>query len=93
MKRSPNAVLSAAEVDTLVRVRRGRTKIIRRKHEDLLLSKGLVQISENGQLKLAEDGLQRLSEKGDNCLPTAERINPFSPTGAQRNPFNPPSRD
>src|SRR5262245_44985795 len=64
MRRRPNALLHRAEVDTLARLRRGRTKVIRREHEDLLISMGLVQISENGRLRLTKDGLRRLNEKG-----------------------------
>jgi hypothetical protein len=45
----------------------------------------LVQISVNGRLKLTEDGLRRLKEKGD-CLPTAQKYNPFSPEAAQPTP-------
>ena len=92
MRPNPNALLRPAEVEALARLRRGCTKVIRRKHEDLLLSMGLVQISANGGLKLTEDGLRRLKDKGD-CLPTAQKYNPFSPEAAQRNPFDPPSRD
>jgi hypothetical protein len=68
-------------------------KVIRREHEDLLLSMGLVRVSESGRLKLTEDGLRRLGETGEDCLPTAEKNNPFSPMAARRNPFDPPSRD
>ena len=57
MKRSPKAALSPAEVETLVCLRRGRVKVMRREHEDLLLSMGLVRVSESGRLKLTEDGL------------------------------------
>jgi len=52
---------------------------------------GLVQISESGRLKLTEDGLRRLTAKGD--VPTAQKYNPFSPKAAQRNSFDRPSRD
>jgi hypothetical protein len=52
---------------------------------------GLVQISASGRLKLTEDGLQRLTAKGD--VPTAQKYNPFSPEAAQRNPFDLPPRD
>jgi hypothetical protein len=89
MKRSPNAVLSPAEVGTLLRLRRGRAKVIRRAHEDLLLSMRLVRVTEGGRLKLTEDGLWRLGEKP----PTAAKSNPFSPTAAQKNPFDLPSKD
>jgi len=92
MRRRPNALLHRAEVDTLARLRRGRTKVIRREHEDLLISMGLVQISENGRLRLTKDGLRRLNEKGGDCLPTVQKKNPFSPQAAQLNPFDPPSR-
>ena len=91
MKRSRKAMLSPAEVKTLVCLRRGRVKVIRREHEDLLLSMGLVRVSESGRLKLTEDGRRRLGETGG--LPTAEKNNPFSPMAARRNPFDPPSRD
>ena len=93
MKRSPKAVLSPAEVDTLVRLRRGQVKVIRREHEDLLLSMGLVLVSERGRLKLTEDGLRLLSKTDEDCLPKAEKNNPFSPTAARRNPFDPKSSD
>ena len=93
MKRSPKAMLSPAEVEALVCLRRGRVKVMRREHEDLLLSMGLVRVSKSGGLKLTEDGLRRLGEAGEDCLPTAEKNNPFSPMAARRNPFDPPSRD
>ena len=93
MKRSPKAVLSPAEVETLVCLRRGRVKVVRREHEDLLLSMGLVRVSESGRLKLTEGGLRRFGETGEDCLPMAEKNNPFSPMAARRNPFDPPSRD
>ena len=86
MKRSPNAVLSQAEVDTLLCLRRGRVKVIRREHEDLLLSMRLVRVTEGGRLKLTEDGLLRLREK----LPTAAECNPFAPTATRKNPFDLP---
>jgi hypothetical protein len=89
MKRSPNAVLSPAEVDTLLRLRRGRVKVIRREHEDLLLSMRLVRVTEGGRLKLTEHGLRRLGEK----LPTAAKSNPFAPTATRKNPFDLPSKD
>ena len=89
MKRSPNAVLSQAEVDTLLRLRRGRVKVIRREHEDLLLSMRLVRVTEGGRLKLTEDGLRRLREK----LPTAAESNPFAPRATRKNPFDLPSNN
>jgi hypothetical protein len=84
MKRSPNAALSPAEVDTLFRVRRGRVKVVRREHEDLLLSMRLVRVTQGGRLKLTEDGLRRLNER----LPTAAKSNPFAPTATLNNPFD-----
>jgi hypothetical protein len=84
MKRSPNAALSPAEVDTLFRVRRGRVKVVRREHEDLLLSMRLVRVTQGGRLKLTEDGLRRLGER----LPTAAKSNPFAPTATLNNPFD-----
>ena len=81
MRPNPNALLRPEEVEALARLRRGRTKVIRREHEDLLILMGLVQISENGRLKLTKDGLQRLNEKGGDCLPTAQKYNPFSQIG------------
>jgi hypothetical protein len=89
MKRSPNAVLSQAEVDTLLRLRRGRVKVIRREHEDLLLSMRLVRVTEGGRLKLTEDGQRRLREK----LPTAAESNPFAPAAIRKNPFDLPTND
>ena len=85
MERSPNAVLSQAEVDTLLRLRRGRVKVIRREHEDLFLSMRLVRVTQGGRLKLTEDGLRRLGER----LPTAAKSNPFAPTATRNNPFEP----
>jgi len=63
-------------------------KVIRREHEDLLLSMGLVRVSESGRLKLTEHGLRRLGEK----LPTAAKSNPFAPTATRKNPFDLPSK-
>ena len=84
MNRSPNAALSPAEVDTLLRLRRGRVKVVRREHEDLLLSMRLVRVTQGGRLKLTEDGLRRLGERP----PTAAKSNPFAPTVTRNNPFD-----
>jgi hypothetical protein len=60
-------------------------KVIRREHENLLLSMRLVRVTQGGRLKLTEDGLRRLGER----LPTAAKSNPFAPTTATRNnPFD-----